>query len=208
MPPLFGLAPGGVCRAAAVAGGAVGSYSTLSTWPRRGAVDSFLWHFPWGRPRRRLTGTVVPWSPDFPRPACAGRGRPTLWRLLYRPSALAVQEQLEKDRPALAVDDSVEQFGAKAALEGDHRLLLLANVIAPALQSEQEAAVGPGRIGEVSGRPGNRERGAGGWWGVRGGRGAGSRWGGSRAQSNNSPGSSLRAGATSEWPTMFAGGTW
>ena len=26
----------------------------------------FLWHFPWGRPRRRLSGTVFPWSPDFP----------------------------------------------------------------------------------------------------------------------------------------------
>ena len=28
----------------------------------------FLWHFPWGRPRRALPGTVFPWSPDFPRP--------------------------------------------------------------------------------------------------------------------------------------------
>ena len=28
----------------------------------------FLWHFPWGRPRRRLSGTVFPWSPDFPLP--------------------------------------------------------------------------------------------------------------------------------------------
>ncbi len=26
----------------------------------------FLWHFPWGRPRRALPGTVFPWSPDFP----------------------------------------------------------------------------------------------------------------------------------------------
>ncbi|TCS28470.1 hypothetical protein EDC31_10858 [Acidomonas methanolica] len=26
----------------------------------------FLWHFPWGRPRRSLTGIVLPWSPDFP----------------------------------------------------------------------------------------------------------------------------------------------
>jgi hypothetical protein len=30
-----------------------------------GAV-CFLWHFPWGRPRRTLSGTVLPWSPDFP----------------------------------------------------------------------------------------------------------------------------------------------
>ncbi len=29
------------------------------------AVQS-LWHFPWGRPRRTLSGTVCRWSPDFP----------------------------------------------------------------------------------------------------------------------------------------------
>src|SRR5207237_10176185 len=68
MPPLFDLAPGGVCHAAPVTGGAVGSYPTLSTLPDRSPVDCFLWHFPQGRPRRPLTGTVVPWSPDFPRP--------------------------------------------------------------------------------------------------------------------------------------------
>jgi len=26
-----------------------------------------LWHFPWGRPRRTLSGTASSWSPDFPR---------------------------------------------------------------------------------------------------------------------------------------------
>jgi len=26
----------------------------------------FLLHYPWGHPRRRLSGTVLPWSPDFP----------------------------------------------------------------------------------------------------------------------------------------------
>ena len=31
----------------------------------------FLWHFPWGRPRRALPGTVPPWSPDFP-PSASG----------------------------------------------------------------------------------------------------------------------------------------
>ena len=72
MPPLFGLAPGGVCHAAAVTGSAVGSYPTLSTWPDRSPVDCFLWHFPWGRPRRALPGTVFPWSPDFPRPRLRG----------------------------------------------------------------------------------------------------------------------------------------
>ena len=35
--------------------------------PDRPAV-CFLWHCPWGRPRRPLAGTVFPWSPDFPPP--------------------------------------------------------------------------------------------------------------------------------------------
>jgi hypothetical protein len=73
-PPLFGLAPGGVYRAIPVAGDAVRSYRTLSPLPaplaRQPAV-CFLWHFPWGRPRRPLTGTVFPWSPDFPPPTPA-----------------------------------------------------------------------------------------------------------------------------------------
>ncbi len=33
----------------------------------------FLWHFPWGRPRRPLAATVSPWSPDFPPPAGDGQ---------------------------------------------------------------------------------------------------------------------------------------
>ena len=73
---LFGLAPGGVYLAAAVARGAVGSYPTLSplpclAFPSTGDVNAggavcFLWHCPWGCPRRTLSGTVFPWSPDFP----------------------------------------------------------------------------------------------------------------------------------------------
>ena len=31
-----------------------------------GSAVSFLWHFPWGRPRRGLPGTAPRWSPDFP----------------------------------------------------------------------------------------------------------------------------------------------
>jgi hypothetical protein len=38
----------------------------------------FLWHFPWGRPRRPLAGTVFPWSPDFPpSPGETGERRPS-----------------------------------------------------------------------------------------------------------------------------------
>jgi hypothetical protein len=74
LPLLLGLAPGGVFPAAAVAGGAVRSYRTVSPLPparRTGDRPAvyFLWHFPWGRPRRGLPGTAPPWSPDFPLPA-------------------------------------------------------------------------------------------------------------------------------------------
>src|ERR1700735_2707844 len=34
---------------------------------KKEAVRS-LWHFPWGCPRRELSGTVCRWSPDFPLP--------------------------------------------------------------------------------------------------------------------------------------------
>ena len=47
------------------------------------AAVCFLWHFPWGRPRRPLAGTVSPWSPDFPHPqpfGSRGRGRPASWQ--------------------------------------------------------------------------------------------------------------------------------
>src|SRR6266481_7450979 len=77
LPLLLGLAPGGVFPAAAVAGGAVRSYRTVSPLPParhagNGPAVYFLRHFPWGRPRRALPGTVPPWSPDFPLPANRG----------------------------------------------------------------------------------------------------------------------------------------
>ena len=83
VPPLFGLAPGGVYRAAPVAGRAVRSCRTVSPLPVRrrsaGRADWFLWHFPWGCPRRTLSGTACPWSPDFPprRPFGDCTGRPS-----------------------------------------------------------------------------------------------------------------------------------
>jgi len=33
---------------------------------RGAAAVCSLWHCPWGHPRRTLSGTVCPWSPDFP----------------------------------------------------------------------------------------------------------------------------------------------
>ena len=41
---------------------------------RRRAVRS-LWHFPWGCPRRMLSGTACRWSPDFPLQAAFRRVR-------------------------------------------------------------------------------------------------------------------------------------
>ena len=59
--------------------------------PTRQAVPSttglggvFLWHFPWGRPRRALPGTAPPWSPDFP----PSPGREADRRAAIRPSGM------------------------------------------------------------------------------------------------------------------------
>jgi len=80
---LFGLAPGGVCRAVSVAGNAVRSYRTVSPLPRlnatrRGGLFSVALSLGF-HPRRMLSGTVCPWSPDFPpRPPFGfGAGRPS-----------------------------------------------------------------------------------------------------------------------------------
>ncbi len=48
-------------------------------WP----AVCFLWHFPWGRPRRALPGTVFPWSPDFPPPLAQGQTKAAI-----RPSGI------------------------------------------------------------------------------------------------------------------------
>jgi hypothetical protein len=97
MSPLFGLAPGVVYPATTVTGGAVRSYRTLSTLPAlpesKQAV-CFLWHFPWGRPRRVLPGTVFPWSPDFPPLAGfpdAKGSHPTVWWLICAAASAAGQ---------------------------------------------------------------------------------------------------------------------
>ncbi len=45
--------------------------------PKARPAVCFLWHFPWGRPRRPLAGTVFPWSPDFPPPGFNAWQRPS-----------------------------------------------------------------------------------------------------------------------------------
>ncbi len=55
--PLFGLAPGGVCRAVDVTTNAVRSYRTISPLPKiKGGI--FLLHFPWARAPQVLPGTL------------------------------------------------------------------------------------------------------------------------------------------------------
>ena len=59
--PLFGLAPGGVCRAVGVATRAVRSYRTISPLPlplARPLGGIFLLHFPWAHAPQALPGTV------------------------------------------------------------------------------------------------------------------------------------------------------
>src|SRR5262249_27049004 len=76
-PSLFGLAPGGVCRAADVAVDAVRSYRTFSPLPRLirnaprwsvfcGTVPETGSRLRGDKSRRTLSGTERPWSPDFP----------------------------------------------------------------------------------------------------------------------------------------------
>ena len=76
--PLFGLAPGGVCHAAPVTGGAVRSYRTLSPLPpvarRRFA---FCCTVPGVAPAGRYPAPSFPWSPDFPRLRPKAKPRPS-----------------------------------------------------------------------------------------------------------------------------------
>ena len=87
---LFGLAPGGVCldrRRCRKRGALLPHRFTLAGGANPAIAVSFLWHCPWGRPRRALPGTVFPWSPDFPPPhpfGPSGSGHPASWRATGR----------------------------------------------------------------------------------------------------------------------------
>src|SRR5438445_5289860 len=89
-PSLFGLAPGGVCRAARVtpgAGALLPHRFTLACARRPSAVCSLL-HFPAGHPDWPLASTLALWSPDLPRPGrCrAAATRPA--RHIHSPTCL------------------------------------------------------------------------------------------------------------------------
>jgi len=72
----------------------------------------FLWHFPWGRPRRRLSGTVLPRSPDFP--PCP----PIRWQLAERPSGLLTKviRDLGSAPSSLPKDHAGQALNAMSAM--------------------------------------------------------------------------------------------
>ena len=75
--PLFGLAPGGVCRAVPVTGDAVSSYLAFSPLPRAFAGGgSFSVALSSGSPPPGVTRHLALWSPDFPRRDAALRSVP------------------------------------------------------------------------------------------------------------------------------------
>ena len=74
--PLFGLAPGGVYRAAACChrrGALLPHLFTLTTCRAAGSAVCFLWHFPWARAPQALPGTLPCGARTFLPPA---PGRP------------------------------------------------------------------------------------------------------------------------------------
>src|SRR4249919_4168414 len=106
--------------------------------------------------RRALPGTVVPWSPDFPRASCEAPGRPALWPIQYGLLGTR-QQQGEQFGSTFPVDDPVDKVGPEAPLKGDHRLLGIGYVIAEALERKQEPGIGPIGVDKVAGRTGKCE---------------------------------------------------
>ena len=65
------------CRACYQPRGALLPHPFALTDPRAGGLLSVALSLtPLAKDRRALPGTVIPWSPDFPRPPCGSRGRP------------------------------------------------------------------------------------------------------------------------------------
>ena len=106
---------------------AVRSYRTLSTLlprPQGASAVCFLWHFPWGYPRRPLAATVFPWSPDFPLPfsprQCCG-----WWQ---RPSGrLVIGISVKLCCRSRTIDRNRKQSRPRSVGSDRHRMLWLAS---------------------------------------------------------------------------------
>ena len=75
--------------------------------------------------RRALPGTVVPWSPDFPRESELSRGRPALWHARYRQihSSLRGAEGDAAIQAAAELLRYARNDGVTAALEATRRAI-------------------------------------------------------------------------------------
>ena len=95
---LFGIAPGGACRAVRVATSAVGSYPTVSPFPPRARVVYISVALSLGLPPPGVTRHRALWSPDFPRHRNAAAIQPSArcplrrsWAVRQRRSGLQGQ---------------------------------------------------------------------------------------------------------------------
>jgi hypothetical protein len=80
--PYLVLLPVGFTMPAPLPGPRCALAAPFHPYRRLAPAVCFLWHFPWGRPRRALPGTVFPWSPDFPPPLWpkpGEGGHPATW---------------------------------------------------------------------------------------------------------------------------------
>ena len=83
----------------------------------------FLWRFPWGRPRRTLSGAASVWSPDFPPPLRQAESgdRPADWLTpAYGAEAAAVKQN--------RMPRMVNAPGAQAAGNQRHDLFIEASL--------------------------------------------------------------------------------
>src|ERR1700723_854073 len=123
LPLLLGLAPGGVFPAVVIADNAVRSYRTISPLPpmlsQRELMSSavyFLWHFPWGRPRRLLAGTVSSVEPGLSSLPVTGKsGHPTVWRGMIWAEAAGLSKHPERRGAGTPIRQTVfaiEQLGS------------------------------------------------------------------------------------------------
>src|SRR5438067_4684301 len=98
LPPLFGLAPGGVCRATPVARGAVRSYRTVSPLPagRLSAACTgglFSVALSLGSPPPAVSRHRIPVEPGLSSTGVApGSGRPAVWPASDAPAGLRGQQ--------------------------------------------------------------------------------------------------------------------
>ena len=157
---------------------------------RTGPAVCSLWHFPWGRPRRTLSGTVSPWSPDFPRRTVARPAQPSsrLTRGAWLERSPHRVKKAGQQGAGLGIGNAVDPGRPEVALEGS-------DDIAPSARRRR-------RIAEaLRAPPGHRPRAA----------AAPARGhspmpaSASVCQGKRRPGSILRLGAMSEWPTTLRG---